>query len=60
MITNNKNENAKKSEIAKTWISGRNSITMILERKIAEEYDLIDPQYVVLERRSDGILIKKL
>lgn len=48
------------NEIAKTWISGQNSITLIIERSIAEEYDLIDPQHVILERKPDGILIRKL
>ncbi|HEY9486076.1 MAG TPA: hypothetical protein VIQ04_05505 [Nitrososphaeraceae archaeon] len=32
-----------KNEIAKTWISGQKSVTLIIERKLAEEYDLIDP-----------------
>ena len=50
----------KKNEIGKTWISGQNSVTMIIERKIAEEYDLIDPQYIILERKPEGILIRKL
>ena len=50
----------KKNEIVKTWISGQKSVTLIIERKLAEEYDLIDPQHVILERRSDGILIRKL
>ncbi len=50
----------KKNEIGKTWISGQNSVTMIIDRKLAEEYDLLDPQHVVLERRPEGILIKKL
>ena len=53
--TNNNND-----EIAKTWISGQKSVTMIIERRLAEEYDLIDPQYVILERRPEGILIRKL
>ena len=53
--TNNNND-----EIVKTWISGQKSVTMIIERKLAEEYDLIDPQYVILERRPEGILIRKL
>jgi hypothetical protein len=48
------------NEIVKTWISGKKSVTLILERKLAEEYDLIDPQYVVLERKENGILIRKL
>ena len=54
-ITNKNND-----EIVKTWISGQKSVTMIIERKLAEEYDLIDPQYVILERRPEGILIRKL
>ena len=52
--------NNKKDEIAKTWISGQKSVTLIIEKKLAEEYDLIDPQHVKLERTSEGILIKKL
>lgn len=53
--TNNNND-----EIVKTWISGQKSVKMIIERKLAEEYDLINPQYVILERRPEGILIRKL
>lgn len=52
--------NKSNNGIAKTWLSGRNSVTMIIERKIAEEYDLIDPQHVILERKPEGILIRKL
>jgi hypothetical protein len=49
-----------KSEIAKTWISGQRSATLIIERSLAEEYGLTEPSHVVLERRPDGILIRKL
>lgn len=49
-----------KTEIAKTWISGQRSITMIIDRKLAQEYDLLDPQHVILERRPEGILIRRL
>lgn len=59
-ILNNITKLNKKNEIVKTWISGQKSITLIIERKLAEEYDLIDPQHVILERRSEGILIRKL
>lgn len=52
--------NNKIQEIAKTWISGQKSVTLIIERKLAEEYDLIDPQHVILERKPEGILIRKL
>lgn len=58
MMSNIKNVN--KNEIVKTWISGQKSVTLIVERKSAEEYDLMDPQYVVLERKPEGILIRKL
>jgi hypothetical protein len=48
------------NEIAKTWISGQKSCTLIIKRELAAEYGLTDPQHVVLERRPEGILIKKL
>jgi hypothetical protein len=48
------------SEIAKTWLTGHESVTMIIEKRIAEEYGLTDPQYVILERKKEGILIRKL
>ena len=46
--------------IAKTWISGQRSATLIIERSLAEEYGLTQPSHVVLEKRNDGILIRKL
>lgn len=48
------------SEIAKTWISGQRSCTLIIKKELAEEYGLTEPSHVVLERRPDGILIRKL
>ena len=57
----NKNTNKlDTNEIAKTWISGQRSCTLIIKRELAEEYDLTEPAHVILERRPDGILIKKL
>jgi hypothetical protein len=55
-----KNNQNKQNEIAKTWLSGSRSVTLILNRAIAEEYDLIDPQYVILERQKNGILIRRI
>jgi hypothetical protein len=54
------NNNINKNQITKTWLTGKKSVTLVIERKLAEEYDLIDPQYVILERKEDGILIRKL
>jgi hypothetical protein len=47
-------------KIAKTWISGQRSATLIIEKTLAEEYGLTEPAHVVLERRPEGILIRKL
>jgi hypothetical protein len=54
MINNTENS------IAKTWISGQSSCTLIIQRKLAEEYGLREPAHVVLERKPEGILIRKL
>jgi hypothetical protein len=48
------------NKIAKTWISGQRSATLIIEKSLAEEYGLTKPSHVVLERRPEGILIRKL
>jgi hypothetical protein len=48
------------NKIAKTWISGQCSATLIIEKSLAEEYGLTKPSHVVLERRPEGILIRKL
>jgi hypothetical protein len=48
------------TKIAKTWISGQHSATLIIERSLAEEYGLTEPSHVVLEKRPEGILIRKL
>jgi hypothetical protein len=48
------------NEIAKTWISGQKSCTLIIKRQLAEEYGLKEPSHVILERRPEGILIRKL
>lgn len=49
-----------KNEIAKTWISGQNSCTLIIPKAIALEYGLDEPSHVVLERREEGILIRRV
>jgi len=40
------------NEIAKTWITGQRSVTLIIGKKITEEYGLTHPQHVILERRK--------
>jgi hypothetical protein len=51
---------SKNETIAKTWISGQKSCTLIIEKELAKEYGLIEPSHVVLEKRPEGILIRKL
>jgi hypothetical protein len=52
--------NKLENEIAKTWISGQKSCTLIIRRELAQEYRLLEPAHVILERRPEGILIRKL
>jgi antitoxin component of MazEF toxin-antitoxin module len=47
-------------EIAKTWLTGQNSCTMIIPRDIAKAYGLEEPSHVVVEGTDKGILIRKL
>ena len=47
-------------EIAKTWIQGRHSCTLILPRSVAKKYGLDEPSHVIVQGVSNGILIRKL
>lgn len=48
------------NDIAKTWISGQNSCTLIISKKLAERYGLTEPSHVILQGTTAGILIRKL
>ncbi|MFL6376629.1 MAG: AbrB/MazE/SpoVT family DNA-binding domain-containing protein, partial [Nitrososphaeraceae archaeon] len=50
----------KNKEVTKTWLAGQNSCTMVIPKDFAKLYGLDQPSYVVIEGRSDGILIKRL
>lgn len=66
MIENTEKENTidnrikNEKEIIKTWITGKQSCTLIIPREFAKEYGLDEPSHVIVEGTSDGILIKKL
>ena len=51
------NDHKNKKEITKTWISGQNSCTLIINKKIALEYGLDSPTHVIVEGTENGILI---
>jgi hypothetical protein len=47
-------------EIIKTWLAGHCSCTLVIPKDFAREYELDQPAHVVLEKKPDGILIRKL
>lgn len=47
-------------EITKTWISGKNSATLVIPASVAREYGLDSPSHVIVEKTDQGILIRKL
>lgn len=47
-------------EIIKTWLAGHCSCTLVIPKDFAREYGLDKPAHVVLEKKSNGILIRKL
>jgi hypothetical protein len=53
-------ESNKLKEISKTWLTGKNAVTMVIAREIAKEYGLEEPSHVIVEGRPEGILIRKL
>lgn len=57
MINNNSNEN---KTIIRTWLAGHSSCTLVIPKEFAKQYGLDRPSHVILERTSEGILIRKL
>jgi hypothetical protein len=55
----NTNKNNKK-EIIKTWLTGKQSCTLVIPKDFAKEYGLDEPSHVVVEGTSEGIVIRKL
>jgi bifunctional DNA-binding transcriptional regulator/antitoxin component of YhaV-PrlF toxin-antitoxin module len=47
-------------EITKTWISGQNSCTLVIPKSVAKEFGLDSPSHVIVEKTTEGILIRKL
>jgi hypothetical protein len=55
----NSDDNASKT-IVRTWLAGHRSCTLVIPKEFAKQYGLDKPSHVILERTSEGILIKKL
>jgi len=47
-------------EIARTWITGKTSCTIVIPKRFATELGLDKPSHVLIERVQDGLLVKKL
>jgi hypothetical protein len=47
-------------EIIKTWLAGHCSCTLVIPKEFAKEYGLDKPAHVILEKKAEGILIRKL
>jgi hypothetical protein len=53
-------EQNNRKEIIKTWLAGHHSCTLVIPKDFARQYGLDEPSHVIVEGRSEGILIRKL
>ena len=53
-------ENSESKEIVRTWLTGKCSCTLVIPKEFAKEYGLDQPSHVVIEKTTEGLLIKKL
>lgn len=54
------NETQEKKEIVKTWLAGNCSCTLVIPKEFAREYGLDKPSHVVVEKKKEGLLIRKI
>ena len=47
-------------QIVRTWITGKSSCTLVIPKEFAREYGLDQPSHVVIEKITEGLLIKKI
>ena len=52
-------ENVNNKAIGKIWLTGQISPTLVIPKKLAMEYGLDKPSHIILEKKEEGILIKK-
>ena len=48
-----------KKLVGTTWLAGNRSYTLVMTKELAKEYGLDHPSNVIIEGRSDGILIRR-
>jgi hypothetical protein len=54
------NESLCHKEIARTWLTGNISCTLVISKNFAKEYDIDKSTPMIIEKRPDGLLIRKL
>ncbi|CAN5131031.1 hypothetical protein BH18THE2_BH18THE2_43300 [soil metagenome] len=54
------NINNTNKQITRTWLAGHCSCTLVIPKDFARDYGLDRPCHVILEKKADGILIRKL
>jgi hypothetical protein len=47
-------------QIARTWLAGHSSCTLVVPKDFAKDYGLDRPSHVILEKKPEGILIRRL
>ena len=47
-------------EIVRIYLTGNCSATLVIPREFAKYYGLDKPSHVIIEKREDGLLIRKL
>jgi hypothetical protein len=60
MLDSIKKKEVDQKEITRTWLAGQRSCTLVIPKDFAKEYGLDEPSHVILEKKHEGILIKKL
>ncbi|MCV0431674.1 hypothetical protein [Nitrosopumilus sp.] len=48
------------TEISKIWVTGKSSYTMVIPKKFALDLKLDSESYLVIEKTTEGLIIKKL
>jgi len=54
------NDETNTKQIIRTWLTGNSSCTLVIPKEFAKEYGLDKPAHVLIEKKPDGMFIRKL
>ena len=60
MTDNREKPDMTDKEIIRTWLAGHSSCTLVIPKEFAKQYGLDKPSHVIVEKKNEGILIRKL